>query len=100
MSCCHPTDPVAGSIQDSCALSARASCSNNTRNHSVALESVELELMYAVLVCYTAVVVDGVAGIDTVADSMSAAAVVEVQTAFANVADVLESAAVVVCFLH
>ena len=66
----------------------------------MALESVELESMYAVLVCCTAVVVDGVAGIDTVADSMSAAAVVEVQTASANVADGLESAAVVVCFLH
>ena len=64
------------------------------------LESVELESMYAVLVCCTAVAADGVAGIDTVADSMSAAAVVEVQTAFANVADVPESAAVVACFLH
>ena len=53
-----------------------------------------------VLVCCTAVVVDGVADIDTVADSMSAAAVVEVQSAFANVADVPESAAVTVYFLH
>ena len=53
-----------------------------------------------VLVCCTAVVVDGVADIDTVADSMSAAAVVEVQSASVTAAGVLVSAAVVVGFLH
>ena len=66
----------------------------------MALKSVGQVLKYGALVYCTAVFVAEVTGIDMVADSMSAAAVVEAQSAFAYVADVPESAVVAVCSLH